>query len=97
MKPGSKDIKAYLKFTEDELAILQENTFYMAESFGLDDRIEQLTGEPEVGFYMWDLECLECAIDFIKTDEEYAEDMAVIETLENKIKTAMKFIETDGI
>ncbi|MEZ4884719.1 MAG: hypothetical protein R3E32_08350 [Chitinophagales bacterium] len=93
MKPGTRDIKAYIQFTEDELEILQANTHYMAESFGLDHRIERLKGKRKVGFYIWDLECLECAIDFIKKDEEYIEDAEILEELENKVKTAMKVIE----
>ena len=30
----------------------------MAESFGLDRRIGNLTGKRPAGFYKWDLECL---------------------------------------
>ena len=52
MKPGSKDIKVFLKFTEGELDLLQYNTWQMAESFGLDRRIEKLKGKRKVGFYM---------------------------------------------
>ena len=95
MKPGSKDIKAYINFTIEELEILQSNTYHMAESFGLDRRIEKLTGKRKVGFYRWDLECLECAIDFIKKDKDYLEDMVIIEALEKKMKIAMDFIEED--
>jgi len=69
MKPGSRDIKVYLKFSEQELEILQNNTYQMAESFGLDRRIDNLTGKRKVGFYMWDLECLEMVVsDLKKTD-----------------------------
>ena len=93
MKPGSKDIKAYLKYTFDELDILQSGTGYMAESFGLDSRIEKLTGKRKVGFYRWDLECIKCALSFMKKDEDYFEDIKIIEKLEDKIKIAMDFIE----
>lgn len=34
----------------------------MAESFGLDNRIDNLTGKREVGFYSWDLDCLESVV-----------------------------------
>ena len=50
----------------DELNLLQENTWQMAESFGLDMRIANLTGKREVGFYMWYLECLEAVASNIK-------------------------------
>ena len=36
MKPGKRDIKAHIKFELDELDLLQENTWQMAESFGLE-------------------------------------------------------------
>jgi hypothetical protein len=50
--------KAQLRFTPEELDFLQDNTWQMAESFGLDTRIGSLTGKRAVGFYAWDLECL---------------------------------------
>lgn len=52
IKPGSRDIKSYIKFEKDELDLLQDNTWLMAESFGLDRRITYLTGKRKVGFYM---------------------------------------------
>jgi len=50
MKPGKNDTKAEIKFEIDELELLQENTWQMAESFGLDRRIANLTGKRKVGF-----------------------------------------------
>ena len=35
MKPGKYDKKAHLLFTPEELDFLQDNTWQMAESFGL--------------------------------------------------------------
>lgn len=93
MKPGKRDIKVFIKFTEDELEILQANTFHMAESFGLDRRIEKLTGKRKVGFYMWDLECIECAITFIVKDKDYFDDIDLIRELHKKIIGAMNEIE----
>jgi len=90
MKPGSKDIKAYLKFEEAELGLLQENTGQMAESFGLDRRIGNLTGKRKVGFYAWDSECLEMVVDKVKTDKD--SDQAVVAALRDKIKNAMDYI-----
>ena len=51
MKHGKNDIKAEIKFETDRLELLQENTWQMAESFGLDRRIDNLTGKTKVGFY----------------------------------------------
>jgi len=66
MKPGKNDIKAGIKFKIDELKLLQDNTWQMSESFGLDRRITNLTGKRAVGFCSWDLDCLECVISDLK-------------------------------
>jgi hypothetical protein len=75
-------------------SILQDNTWQMAESFGLDDKIADLTDEEEVGFYSWDLDCLEAVIDNLKS--ESFENQHLINKLSNKITDAMKFIENRG-
>lgn len=94
MKPGPKDIKAFIKFEPDELDLLQDNTWQMAESFGLDTRIANLTGKREVGFYSWDLECLECVVDNLKS--EPTENQELVQQLYSKIIDAMKFIDNHG-
>ena len=91
MKPGKRDIKAHIKFELDELDVLQENTWQMAESFGLDTRISNLTGARKVGFYAWDLECLECVVDNLKSEPD--EDQEVVNRLYGKIKEAMAYID----
>jgi hypothetical protein len=40
----------------------------MAESFILNRRIDILTGKQKVGFYLWDLECLEMVVDNLKNE-----------------------------
>ena len=90
MKPGSKDIKVYLKFTEEELFLLQENTCQMAESFGLDTRIDNLTGKRKVGFYSWDLECLEMVAEDLKKQPDV--DQNIVTGLYNKIRQAMNSV-----
>lgn len=63
----------------------------MAESFGLDRRIANLTGKRKVGFYMWDLECLEMvASDLLALTNI---NKSVAESLYGKIKKAMEFID----
>jgi len=86
LKPGKNDIQVHIKFDADELELLQENTYQMAEAFGLDERIENLTGKRKVGFYSWDLDCLEAVI------EEF-QDTPVGERLYGKIKDGMDFID----
>lgn len=90
MKPGSKDIKVFLKFTEGELDLLQDNTWQMAESFGLDRRIDELTGKRKVGFYMWDLECIEMVVADLKRQNDV--DRKIVSGLFDKIKEAMDYI-----
>ena len=58
----------------------------MAESFGLDRRIDNLTGKRKVGFYSWDLDCLENVVGDLT-------NIPVAEKLYEKINIAMDFIE----
>ena len=85
IKPEKNDIKAYIKFETEELELLQENTWQMAESFGLDRRIDNLTGKRKVGFYGWDLDCLECVVSDLPSTP-------VVERIYEKIKNGMDFI-----
>ena len=87
IKPGKNDIKVYFKFEPEELELLQENTWQMAESFGLDSRIDNLTGKRKVGFYRWDLDCLECVIDDLTKTP-------VAIKLYEKIKNGIDFIDS---
>ena len=59
MRPGSRDRRHGMLITGRELAELKRFTFDMAESFGLDRRIERYRGTRPIGLYRWDLECLE--------------------------------------
>lgn len=90
MKPGPKDIKVFLKFEEAELELLQDNTWQMAESFGLDRRISNLTGKRKVGFFLWDLECLEMVV--ADLNDENKIDNILVNGLYDKIINAMDFI-----
>ncbi len=58
MKPGSRDRKYPILITGLELEELQKFTCDMAESFGLDTRIENYQGKRPFGLYRWDLDCL---------------------------------------
>lgn len=89
MKPGKNDIKAEIKFEIDELELLQENTWQMAESFGLDMRIANLTGKRKVGFYSWDLDCLECIVSNLQQSQK---DKEVADRIAMKIIEGYKFI-----
>lgn len=58
IKPGKGDIKVDIIITGKELEELKKYTWSMAESFGLDDRIEKYKGQRPLGLYRWDFECL---------------------------------------
>ena len=58
MRPGRNDRKHQILITGAELDELQCHTWMMAESFGLDRRIERYQGKRPIGLYRWDLECL---------------------------------------
>ena len=90
MKPGKNDIKAEIKFEIDELKMLQENTWQMAESFGLDRCIDNLTGKRKVGFYRWDLDCLECVVSYLQQSQK---DKEIADRIANKIEEGYKFID----
>lgn len=87
MKIGKNDKKAQLHFTPEELDFLQDNTWQMAESFGLDTRIDNLTGKRAVGFYAWDLECLKDVSENTRKDAP-VEQHPMIDRLLAKIRAA---------
>ena len=58
MKPGSKDKRYSILISGRELEELQRFTWNMAESFGLDRRIEKYRGTRPIGLYRWDMDCL---------------------------------------
>ena len=59
MKSGSGDKQYRILITGRELEELKKFTWSMAEAFGLDRRIESYQGKRPIGFYRWDLDCLE--------------------------------------
>lgn len=58
VKPGSRDKKLKILIAGEELYQLQRHTYMMAESFGLDRRVENYKGVRPIGLYRWDVECL---------------------------------------
>jgi len=58
MKPGKYDRKHQILIAGAELEELQRHVWMMAESFGLDNRINRYRGKRPIGLYRWDLECL---------------------------------------
>jgi hypothetical protein len=69
------------------LDFLQDNTWQMAESFGLDTRIGNLTGKKAAGFYRWDLECLADVSEIARKDAP-VEQHPMVDGLLTKIREA---------
>ena len=68
MKPGRHDVRHQVLIAGAELRELQRHTALMAESFGLDRRVEEYRGTRPLGLYRWDLECLLAVLDVALTD-----------------------------
>ena len=72
MKPGPNDKKYHIMITGQELEELQKLTWAMSEAFGLDEKIERYRGKRPIGFYRWDLDCLDDVISMaLNDDDEY--------------------------
>ena len=69
MKPGSRDKQYRILITGRELDELKRFTGDMAEAFGLDRRIAAYQGKRPIGFYGWDLDCLEDVTGMALADE----------------------------
>jgi hypothetical protein len=59
MKPGRRDRRYKILITGRELVELKRFACVMVEAFGLDRRIENYKGTRPIGFFPWDLDCLE--------------------------------------
>ncbi len=71
MKIGKNNRKITILITGLELDELQRHVWMMAESFGLDRRIENYQGKRPIGLYRWDIECLTDVMNSALEDSEY--------------------------
>jgi hypothetical protein len=58
IKPGRYDRKLEILISGAELVELQRFVWMMAESYGLDRRIERYRGRRPIGLYRWDMDSL---------------------------------------
>lgn len=70
MKPGRNDNRHRMLITGDELRELKLQVGSMAESFGLDTKIEKYQGTRPITLYRWDLECLMDVI-YLALEQDY--------------------------
>jgi hypothetical protein len=69
LRPGTGDRKHSILIGGQELEELKRHTHLMAESYGLDSRIEKYQGKRPIGLYRWDLECLQDVVKMALDDE----------------------------
>ena len=99
MKPGKNDIPVKVKISGLQLEELQAHTWHMAESFGLDRRIENYKGTRPITLYRWDLECVLDTLDFVLKDErEYPdkEEEGYVQLQELHIHLKTEYRKTYG-
>ena len=68
MKPGRTDVQLPMLIAGAQLDELKRHTYLMAESSGLDRRVERYRGTRPLGLYRWDLECLLDVLDIALAD-----------------------------
>jgi len=95
MKPGKNDKQYKILIAGQELEELKKFTGDMAEAFGLDSRIEKYQGKRPIGFYPWDLDCLEAVMSMAVDDtNEYPDKSGIgyeaIKNLYDRIKKIRK-------
>lgn len=74
IRPGPGDKKILVLIAGEELSELKRMTWQMAETFGLDTRIENYQGKRAIGLHSWDLECLLAVINNALNDgKEYSD------------------------
>ena len=67
----------------------------MSESFGLDTRISNLTGQRAIGFYRRDLECLH-DVSFVAKKAASEVQIPMIDALLGELKLSMKQCENNS-
>jgi hypothetical protein len=72
VKPGPRDTAYSILITGSELAELKKLTWLMAETYGLERRIEMYQGKRPITLYAWDPDALENIIlDAVAGSPEY--------------------------
>ena len=93
MKPGRNDVQLPVLIAGAQLDELKKHTYLMAESSGLDRRVERYRGTRPLGLYRWDLECLLDVLDLALADRsEYPSQDApgyqALDALRRRVRAA---------
>ena len=78
--------------TGHELAELKKYTWAIGDAFGLDRKIEKYKGTKPIGFWRWDLDCLEAVLDNVLKDyaDQGSESYKAMENLIHRIDSLIK-------
>jgi hypothetical protein len=93
MKPGSRDRQYSVRIQGAELDLFKDICLDLPESFGLDARIQKYNGTRPIGFWSWDLDCLEAV--FADERETRLENDAVFASLNAKITALIAEVGRD--
>lgn len=98
MKIPKNEIPAKIKISGIQLEALQEQSYQLCESFGLDSKIEDYKGTRPIHLYRWDIECLTDMLDeTLKDPSEYPDKDDIgykeLEKLNLTLKELYKTIE----
>ncbi len=63
IKPGKNDRSVPVLIQGEALSELQDLSWLLSDSYGLDSRIASYRGLRPIGLYRWDFECLIAALD----------------------------------
>jgi len=89
LKPGKYDRRHQVLIRGAELRELKELS--LAESFGLERRVEKYQGKRPISLYRWDLECLLDTLSLEMTDRSWhprlhRRDLAVLQSLYDRLR-----------
>jgi hypothetical protein len=95
IKPGKYDVPTHILIQGDELDALQAQTYHLAESYGLDRRIERYAGKRPIRLYRWDVEWLIDVLVLVEDDRFKPRRLAERAALAS-LKTRLKHIYAEN-
>lgn len=76
IKPGKYDIPTPILIQGEELDALQQQTHHLAETYGLDGRIDRYAGKRPIRLYRWDIEWLIDVLALLENDRYKPRELA---------------------
>lgn len=88
IKPGKYDVLVHVLIQGEELDALQAHSHHLAETYGLDRRIERYAGKRPLQLYQWDVEWLIDALELLEETRHRPRQLAARAALAN-LKTRL--------